>query len=129
MSSAQAQISQTPRLLVVEDDPEVGRGLEDYFSLWEFQVELVTRGARALAALKSFSPDVVILDVRLPEKDGFEVLREVRAEEIDLPIIILTVLSEPEHKEKALQLGADAYVTKPFDADDLLARVRSVMRA
>jgi DNA-binding response OmpR family regulator len=117
------------RLLIVEDDPEVGTGLEDYFSLKDYDVTRVEDGETALQEITTLPPyDVILLDVMLPEKDGFEVLREARKSGVDSPIIMLTVKSESKHKLRGFDLGADDYVTKPFDAEELAARVRAVLQ-
>ena len=117
------------RLLIVEDDPEVGTGLEDYFSLKGYDVTRVTEGETALQEITALPPyDIVLLDVMLPEKDGFEILREVRKAGVDSPIILLTVKSESKHKLRGFDLGADDYVTKPFDTEELAARVRAVLQ-
>jgi len=117
------------RLLIVEDDPEVGTGLADYFSLKGYDVTRVTEGETALQEITALPPyDIVLLDVMLPEKDGFEILREVRKAGVDSPIILLTVKSESKHKLRGFDLGADDYVTKPFDTEELAARVRAVLQ-
>jgi DNA-binding response OmpR family regulator len=117
------------RLLIVEDDPEVGRGLEDFFSIKDYEVTRVEDGESALQEITALPPyDVILLDVMLPEKDGFEVLREARKSGVDSPIIMLTVKSESKHKLRGFDLGADDYVTKPFDAEELAARVRAVLQ-
>lgn len=120
---------ETVRLLLVEDDPDVGTGLEDYFSLKGYEVTRVTDGERALQEITALPPyDIVLLDVMLPEKDGFEILREARKSGVDSPIILLTVKSESKYKLRGFDLGADDYVTKPFDAEELAARVRAVLQ-
>ena len=117
------------RLLIVEDDDEVGTGLEDFFSIKGYDVTRVEEGENALQEITALPPyDVILLDVMLPEKDGFEVLREARKSGVDSPIIMLTVKSESKHKLRGFDLGADDYVTKPFDAEELAARVRAVLQ-
>lgn len=117
------------RLLIVEDDPDVGTGLEDYFSIKGYEVERVMDGKEAVQKITMLPPyDVVLLDVMLPDKDGFEVLREVRKSGVDSPIIMLTAKSESKHKLRGFDLGADDYVTKPFDAEELAARVQAVLQ-
>jgi len=117
------------RLLIVEDDPEVGTGLEDFFSIKGYDVTRVEDGEAALQEITALPPyEVILLDVMLPEKDGFEVLREARKAGVDSPIIMLTVKSESKHKLRGFDLGADDYVTKPFDAEELAARVRAVLQ-
>jgi DNA-binding response OmpR family regulator len=117
------------RLLIVEDDPDVGTGLEDFFSIKGYHVERVTDGEAAVQEITMLPPyDVILLDVMLPDKDGFEVLREVRKSGVDSPVIMLTAKSESKHKLRGFDLGIDDYVTKPFDAEELAARVRAVLQ-
>jgi len=117
------------RLLIVEDDPEMGSGLEKFFSLKGYDVMRVTDGDEAVRTMRHLPPyDVVLLDVMLPYKDGFEVLREVRNAGVDSPVIMLTVKSQDEDKLRGFELGADDYVTKPFNAEELAARVQAVLR-
>jgi DNA-binding response OmpR family regulator len=117
------------RILVVEDDPDVGKGIEDFLSIKGYDVERVTNGDDALQEMTMLPPyDVILLDIMLPEKDGFEVLREARKSGVDSPVIMLTAKSESKHKLRGFDLGADDYVTKPFDAEELAARVRAVLQ-
>jgi DNA-binding response OmpR family regulator len=117
------------RLLIVEDDPEMGSGLEKFFSLKGYDVIRVTDGEEAVRTMRHLPPyDVVLLDIMLPHKDGFEVLREVRNAGVDSPVIMLTVKSQDEDKLRGFELGADDYVTKPFNAEELEARVQAVLR-
>jgi len=116
-------------ILIVEDDPDVGKGIEDFLSIKGYDVERVTNGDDALQEMTMLPPyDVILLDVMLPEKDGFEVLREARKSGVDTPVIMLTAKSESKHKLRGFDLGADDYVTKPFDAEELAARVRAVLQ-
>lgn len=116
------------RLLIVEDDPDVGSGLEDFFSIKGYEVKRVVNGEEAIQEMTVLPPyDVILLDVMLPGKDGFEVLREARKSGVDSPVIMLTVKTESKHKLRGFDLGADDYVTKPFDAEELSARVRAVL--
>ncbi len=117
------------RILIVEDDPDVGTGLEDFLSIKGYNVERVTDGEDALQEITMLPPyDVILLDVMLPDKDGFEVLREARKSGVDSPVIMLTAKSESKHKLRGFDLGADDYVTKPFDAEELTARVQAVLQ-
>ena len=120
--------TQSTRLLIVEDDRELGTGLEDFFSMKGYEVTRVRTGDKALQEITTLPPyDVVLLDVMLPEKDGFEILREARRAGVDSPVIMVTVKSEDKFKLRAFELGADDYVTKPFDAEELAARVQAVL--
>lgn len=117
------------RLLIVEDDSEIGTGLEDFFSIKGYDVARAADGEEALQEITTLPPyDVVLLDVRLPEKNGFEVLREARKAGVDSPVILLTIKAEDKHKLRGFALGADDYVTKPFDTEELAARVQAVLK-
>jgi len=116
------------RILIVEDDPEVGTGLEDFFSIKGYDVTRATDGAQGMQQITTLPPyDVVLLDLMLPEKDGFDILREARKAGVDSPVIMLTVKGQDKHKIRGFDLGADDYVTKPFNAEELAARVRAVL--
>ena len=118
----------TVRMLIVEDDPEMGMGLEDFFELKGYDVERAEDGEKGLQQITSLPPyDVVLLDVMLPEKNGFEILREARQGGVDSPVIMLTVKGKEKEKLQGFELGADDYVTKPFSAEELEARVKAVL--
>lgn len=120
--------SSATHLLVVEDDPEVGDGLEDFFTLKGYHVSRVADGKQALQEITSLPPyDLIILDVMLPNKSGFEILREARKSGVDSPVIMLTVKASEQDKLRGFELGADDYVTKPFDAEELAARAQAVL--
>lgn len=116
-------------MLIIEDDPEMGSGLEEYFDLKGFDVTRATDGDRGLQLISTLPEyDVVLLDVMLPKKDGFEVLREARKAGVDAPVVMLTVKGHEDDKLQGFDLGADDYVTKPFSAEELSARVNAVLR-
>ena len=115
------------RALVVEDDPAYARLLRVHLEASGYQVQHVDRGQASLAALHDFDPEVVILDVVLPDIDGFEICRLIR-QDSGVPIIMLTNRGEERHKVQGLMLGADDYVTKPFSAPELLARLTTILR-
>jgi DNA-binding response OmpR family regulator len=118
-----------PRLLIVEDDPDVGSGLEMLFQADGFMVERETDGKDGLQRMTNMPPfDAILLDVMLPHRSGFDVLREARRAGVDAPVVMLTVKARDEEKLQAFHLGADDYVTKPFDPRELVARVRAVIR-
>lgn len=116
------------RILVIEDDPTVGnfvkRGLEEQ----RWHVDLVDNGDRGEDLARSEAYDVVILDMRLPGKSGMEVLRSLRSNGIERPILVLTAQDAVDAKVETLRAGADDYVTKPFAFEELLARVEAVSR-
>jgi DNA-binding response OmpR family regulator len=115
------------RVLVVEDDPVLTRVLRDNLTFEGFDVQSVADGSLAQAVAKEFVPDLVLLDVNLPGRSGFE-LCEVWRQRSQVPIILLTAMGQKGDKVRGLQLGADDYVTKPFDLEELLARIHAVLR-
>jgi two-component system, OmpR family, alkaline phosphatase synthesis response regulator PhoP len=115
-------------ILVVEDDPSIARGLMQNLRFEGYSVQVASDGEAGLALAVDRKPDLVILDVMLPRLNGFEVLRELRRLELDVPVIMLTAKGEEVDKVRGLDLGADDYVTKPFGLAELLARVRSALR-
>ena len=116
-----------PRVLVVDDEPQIRRALRLVLRANGYQVAEVAGGEAALDALVSEPFDLMILDLILPDVDGVEVCRRVR-EWSRLPVVVLSALGEEEVKVRALDQGADDYVTKPFSAPELLARMRSALR-
>jgi DNA-binding response OmpR family regulator len=121
--------TQTYRMLVVDDDPEVGDSLQDFFEAHDFEVTRAMDGEEALVLMRERGDDfdVVMLDVTLPGKSGFEVLEESQTFEFDAPILMLTGRGEQENILKGFGLGANDYVIKPFNPDELLARTRAVL--
>jgi len=115
------------RILIVEDDAGLARVLSDNLAFEGFQVQSVGDGGLAAAAARSFAPDVVILDIMLPGKSGFDLCRMWR-EGPRIPTIFLTARADRQDKLTGLKLGADDYVTKPFDLEELIARVHAVLR-
>lgn len=115
------------RVLVVDDEPQILRALRITLEARSYQVTVANNGAHALAAAASFAPDVIVLDLGLPDMDGTDVICELR-KWTSVPVIILSGRSQSAAKVRALEAGADDYVTKPFDVDELIARVRAVSR-
>jgi two-component system, OmpR family, alkaline phosphatase synthesis response regulator PhoP len=122
-------MSETPyRMLIVEDDPDIGVGLEDYFEMQGFNVTRVIDGEAGLDEMRNQpSYDVVLLDVMLPKKNGFDVLRESQELGVDSPVLMLTGRGDQEAILQGFGLGADDYIVKPFNADELSARVRAIL--
>jgi two-component system KDP operon response regulator KdpE len=116
-----------PRILVVDDEKAIQRFLKNALSSAEFSVHVAENGKEALAAAIAIRPDLIILDLGLPDMDGVEVLRRLR-EWTQVPIIILSVRDREDEKVTALDSGADDYVTKPFGIGELLARMRVALR-
>ncbi len=115
------------RVLVVDDEPQIRRALSLNLRARGYVVLEAGTGEAALQAVASEHPDLVLLDLGLPKIDGFEVIEGLRGW-TKVPIIVLTVREDERSKVRALDLGADDYVTKPFGMDELLARLRAVMR-
>ena len=116
------------RILLVEDDDLLAAGIRDTLERALYAVEWVPDGAQALAALKSNTFDLVVLDLGLPKVDGVEVLRTVRGEGGTVPVIVLSARDTAPDRVLGLDAGADDYLVKPFDVDELLARVRAQQR-
>jgi two-component system, OmpR family, KDP operon response regulator KdpE len=114
-------------ILVVDDEPDIVEVLTMNLELEGYQVSCATNGYEALKRMTEDLPDLVILDVMMPEMDGFETLREIR-EIYTVPIIMLTVKGEEIDKVKGLDLGADDYITKPFSPRELVSRLKAVLR-
>jgi DNA-binding response OmpR family regulator len=116
------------RILLVEDDPLLASGLQVALKQANYLVEHVSDGQMALSALESHGFDLVILDLGLPKVDGIEVLRTVRARPDHTPVLILSARDSAAHRVQGLDLGADDYLVKPFDLDELRARLRVLER-
>ncbi len=116
------------RLLLVEDEPSLARGLSDNFRDEGYQVRSVQRGEEAMPAALDFQPDILVLDLMLPGRSGLDILRELRASGETLPVLILTAKGEVVDRVIGLELGADDYLPKPFAVRELLARVRALLR-
>jgi DNA-binding response OmpR family regulator len=118
-----------PRVLSIEDDAAMGQFLRAVFTVQGFTFDLATDGRLGLTLARERRPDLVILDLLMPYKDGFEVLRELKEDPVTqpIPVIILSSSSREEDMVKALNAGADDFVTKPFRARELMARVRKVL--
>jgi two-component system OmpR family response regulator len=116
------------RLLLVDDEDNLRSMLEAALRHNGFDVESAASGREALAAAGSASPDLIVLDVMLPDLDGFEVCRRLRAEGSRTPVLFLTARDATEDKVRGLTLGGDDYLVKPFSLDELVARVQAVLR-
>jgi DNA-binding response OmpR family regulator len=116
------------RILVVEDEPGIALGLEEDLTLEGYGVEIASDGETAARRAREGEFDLILLDIMLPRKDGFQVLRELRRGGICTPVILLTARAQEAEKVLGLQLGADDYVTKPFSPLELRARIQAVLR-
>jgi DNA-binding response OmpR family regulator len=119
--------SRAPRVLVVEDDEDIAQALQRSLRMEGYEVHTVADGRAALEHERAFAPDLVILDLGLPELDGLEVARALRDGD-DVPILILTARDALESRVEGLDAGADDYLVKPFERQELLARMRALLR-
>lgn len=117
-----------PRILLVEDSPDLAYGLQHNLELDGYQVVLATKAAQALALAASEEPDLVVLDLGLPDRDGYSVLEELRSRGSARPVLILSARNLEADKLQGFRLGADDYVTKPFSIMELLARISALLR-
>jgi two-component system KDP operon response regulator KdpE len=120
-------VKKKERVLVVDDEIEIRRALSRALSARDYIVETAADGMEAIQAASTFHPDLVVLDLNLPKLDGLEVARRIRASS-PVPILVLSVREDESDKVAALDLGADDYLTKPFGIDELIARVRALLR-
>jgi DNA-binding response OmpR family regulator len=118
----------TPTILIVEDDPTLMRGLVDNFRQHGYEVRSATDGKSGFAEALGNPPDLILLDIMLPQMNGYEVCRQLRQRKLDVPIIMLTAKGQESEIVEGLELGADDYVTKPFSIRELLARVKAFLR-
>lgn len=116
------------KVLIVEDEEQVARLIELELSYEGYQVDIAGNGKEALEKIEKFKPDLVVLDWALPEIDGLEVTRRIRSDGNDVPIIVLTGRATLSDKVISLDSGADDYITKPFATEELLARIRAIIR-
>jgi two-component system, OmpR family, alkaline phosphatase synthesis response regulator PhoP len=122
------KVGRQEQVLVVEDDASLRLGLEKTLRSEGYRVRVATTGSEGLESALAERPDLILLDLMLPNMNGFEVLKELRQRNADLPVIILTAKGSEEDKVRGLALGADDYVTKPFGVMELLARVDAQLR-
>ena len=116
------------RVLVVEDDEAIADVLRRSLRAEGHEVRSAADGVEALRASEEFAPDLILLDLGLPRLDGIEVMKRIRADSSDVPILILTARTETEDRVAGLDSGADDYLPKPFERDELLARTRALLR-
>jgi len=116
------------KILIIEDDPTILRVMKDNFVSRGYQVQTARDGEKGLDAALNEGPDLIVLDIMLPEMNGFEVCRAVRLEKLEMPILMLTAKGQEEDIVRGLELGADDYITKPFSVRELLARAQAFLR-
>ncbi|MBI4386605.1 MAG: response regulator [Elusimicrobia bacterium] len=118
------------RILVTDDDPGIRSLLRETLEAASYQIDTAVHGGEALEKISKSPPDLVLLDVEMPQMTGWEVVRRLKADPLlqHIPVLMLTSLSQAQHKIQGLDLGADDYLTKPFDIGELLARVRGALK-
>lgn len=119
--------SSLPCVLIVDDEPPIRRLLRNTLSVQDYRIVEAATGQEAITAARHEKPDLVILDLGLPDLDGIDVIRALRAH-LQVPIVVLSSRGDEKGKVAALDLGADDYVTKPFSIDELMARIRTALR-
>jgi two-component system, OmpR family, response regulator len=125
---ADAEVNQSHRVLVVDDEPNIADVISMALRYQGFTVETAGDGRSALKAVTNFRPHLMVLDIMLPDMEGFEVARRLGAQRADVPIIFLTARDATEDKVRGLTMGGDDYVTKPFSLEELVARIRTILR-
>ncbi len=115
------------QVLIIDDDPKLNRLLKEFLSGFGFVVHTAMKPSEGLKQLRRHNPDMVILDVMLPEMNGFEVCKKIR-QDSDVPVIMLTARGDPMDRIVGLELGADDYLAKPFEPRELVARIQAVLR-
>jgi DNA-binding response OmpR family regulator len=119
---------QNPRILIIEDDAAVARSLKDGLVKEGYTVQIKESGTEGIETAKKIQPHLIILDIRLPDGSGFDFCRQIRQAGLHQPILILTVRDEPIDKVLGLEIGADDYMTKPYNPNELNARIRALLR-
>jgi DNA-binding response OmpR family regulator len=115
------------RILVLDDDTEILQLIRRTLEMEGYNVDAFPDGDSALTFLKKKKEDLILLDIMMPGIDGYQVLRQIR-QDYNIPVIMLTAISDVDAIEKSVELGADGYITKPFRTEELLARVRAILR-
>jgi DNA-binding response OmpR family regulator len=116
------------RILVIEDEPEMARGLKDILEFEGYQVVVANTGKEGLQSVSRDAPDCIILDLMLPDASGYQVCTQIRRQKVRTPILMLTAKAQDYDKIRGLEVGADDYLTKPFSVGELLARVMALLR-
>jgi DNA-binding response OmpR family regulator len=118
---------ESAHILLVDDDHDMLDMVQEALAIEGYSVTVVDNGRSALETLREANPDLVLLDIKMPDMDGFKVLQQIRAESI-VPVIMLTAIHEPSSVSQSLDLGADDYIKKPFSLQELLAHIRAKLR-
>jgi DNA-binding response OmpR family regulator len=127
-ASSTSSAASRRRILVIEDEPDIARGLRDALEFEQFEVATAGQGREGIKSLREAGADLVILDLMLPDINGFTVCEEIRSSHPVVPIIMLTARSQETDKIRGLEAGADDYVTKPFSIGELVARINAIFR-
>jgi two-component system cell cycle response regulator CtrA len=128
LTSINKSIGLVMRILLIEDDPTTAQSIEMMLKSEGMVVDATDLGEDGLEIGKLYDYDLIVLDLMLPDMDGLEVLRRLRDSRVETPVLILSGLTEPDKKVKGLGIGADDYLTKPFDKAELLARIQAIIR-
>ncbi len=128
MTTKATAMEKKTKILLVEDDPNFGSILKSYLELNDFEVILKTDGKQGLSAFRSYPFDLCILDVMMPEMDGFTLAREIRKTDSEISMIFLTAKTLKEDVIEGFRTGADDYITKPFDSELLLYKIRAILK-
>jgi len=123
-----AESREPKKILIIEDEPDIVRGLRDALSFEGFEVDARSTGGEGLTAAMDWGPDCVLLDLMLPDDNGYRVCETLRSRDPVVPIIILTAKAQEADKVRGLEAGADDYVTKPFSIAELIARINAIFR-
>ena len=123
-----SESAESHRVLVVDDEPNIVDVVSMALRFQGFEVDSAGTGAEALSQVQAFRPDLIVLDIMLPDMEGFEVAKRLGAQRAKVPIIFLTARDDTSDKVRGLTLGGDDYVTKPFSLEELVARIRSILR-
>jgi two-component system OmpR family response regulator len=126
--AANADVRPEARLLVVDDEPNIVERLSASLRYAGFEVEVARSGPEAVRVARLINPDLLVLDVMMPGMDGFDVVRRLRADGVRVPVLFLTARDSTEDKISGLTLGGDDYVTKPFSLEEVIARIRAILR-
>ncbi len=128
VATAAEKVGEGARILVVDDEPNITDLLSTALRYTGFSVAVAATGRQALTQATSFLPELILLDVMLPDLDGFEVCRRLREDGVTVPVLFLTARDATEDKVSGLLIGGDDYVTKPFSLEEVVARIRAVLR-
>ena len=115
------------KILIIEDEIALQQTLKLNLELEKYFVETCDSGDKAIAQIKNFNPDLILLDIMLPVLSGIEIYKELKKQNIQIPVIFLTAKNNVQDKIEGLKLGADDYITKPFDLEELLLRIHNVL--